>query len=541
MFRPTRSQVLALCGAASMLIISIAATADGLSRWPAGFAAKTAERPRGQDIAHASVNTAESSCTPIPDAAYNGQLDSMLCRSVQGLDQGIQSLRLKLGVNHSFAGDLTVKVVSPAGQVATVLSRPGLAETADDGSSSCCGDSSGLSAAAPISFDDSASDSAEAMGAALGDSAVVCRDDQHCTFRPDAGAAPPGTLSDFAGTNGAGNWQVCVGDGGSLETGSLCSASLIINNQDADLAIDADFPNGTDTQQAFTLRLDVSNHGPVAQSNVSVTDMLPSSLTYVGSDCGVNANGSLMTWNIGAMAVNDHRVCNVSVRNAQSDTCAQIATTASVRGDIADSNPGNNSSTAQNGGDNLVSDPSLETSGPNHGGVWDSSSTNFGAVFCAQGRCTDNPTETAYSGDWWAWFGGIDPTNTGGATFPETGMLSQSLLVPPEVDQLYFQLRMPECSGSAADYIALRIDGTELWRADASNAALCGSASYSQQAVNISAYADGATHAIEFVGVQTGLGGVSTFFVDNVAFMAPLVCSASAPNEVIFAANFESD
>ena len=539
MYRPNRSTALVLFSAASMLSMSFGATADTLSRWPKGYVPKSAERAHGQAIAKVSANAADSSCAPIPDATYNGQLSSMLCRSVPGLNQSIDSLRLKLGINHTFVGDLTVKVVSPAGQVTTVLSRPGLAETADDGSSSCCGDGSGLSAASPIVFDDAATDSAELMGAALGDSAVICRDDQHCTFRPDAGAAAPGTLSDYDGTNGAGNWQVCVGDGGGLETGSLCSASLIFNNQDGDLAIVSDFPDGTDTQAAFTLRFAVSNHGPVAQSNVSVTDMLPSTLTFVSSDCGAAVSGNLVTWNVGAMAVNDNRVCNVSVRNKQSGTCVQIATTASVHGDIADSVPANNSSTAQNGGDNLVSDPGLETSGPNHGGIWNSTSTNFGAVFCAQGRCTDNPTETAYSGDWWAWFGGIDPTNTGGATFPETGTLSQTLLVPPEVDKLYFQLRMPECGGSAGDYIALRIDGSELWRADASNTTLCGSASYSQQAVNISTYADGASHTIEFIGVQAGAGGVSAFFVDNVAFMAPLACSASPGSESIFASGFD--
>jgi hypothetical protein len=64
---------------------------------------------------------------------------------------------------------------------------------------------------------------------------------------------------------------------------------------------------------------------------------------------------------------------------------------------------------------------------------------------------------------------------------------------------------------------------------------------YSQQAVAISAYADGNSHAIEFVGVQAGVGSVTAFFVDNVAFMAPLVCSATPPPESIFVSGFESN
>ena len=211
-----------------------------------------------------------------------------------------------------------------------------------------------------------------------------------------------------------------------------------------------------------------------------------------------------------------------------------------MRGAIADPYPANDSATAQNGGDNLVADPGLENSGPSGGGIWASTSTNFGTVFCAQGRCTDNPTETAYSGDWWGWFGGIDPTHTNGATFPETGRMSQTLTIPPEVDTLYFQLRMPQCSGSASDALALTVDGHEVWRVDASNATLCNASGYTQQAVNIAAYADGASHTLEFVGVQTGQGGISTFFVDNVAFMAPLVCTdAGAQGDEVFASSFD--
>ena len=65
------------------------------------------------------------------------------------------------------------------------------------------------SAPVPRSDDDGGGTSAENLGTAL---SVVCQDDGICNYVPNAGAATPGTLAAFDGQNGAGSWQVCVGD-----------------------------------------------------------------------------------------------------------------------------------------------------------------------------------------------------------------------------------------------------------------------------------------------------------------------------------------
>lgn len=486
------------------------------------------EQARG--LATPSIN---GSCTAIPDDAYDGQLSSMACVSQAGLAQTLQSVKLKLRLQHSFAGDLTVKVVSPSNHAVTVLSRPGFAETADDGSG-CCGDSSGLSAAAPLLFDDASSGaSAEMLGANLSDAQVVCRDDEQCSFVPAAGAAAPGTFADFLGVDGTGTWQVCAGDSENLETGALCSATLVFNDLEADLALAASFPDGVSSDAPFALRLSVTNNGPSPQSGTMVAAALPSGVAYLADDCGAQVNGSWL-WNAGTLAVGATATCTVQLQVAPANACPQVAITAAASGDLPDATAANNTATAQNGGDNRVRDAGLEVSGPAGGGDWTSTSTNYGHVFCAQGRCTDNPTLKAWDGEWWAWFGGVDPAATGGAVLPEIGTLRQTLVIPRGANTLAFQTRFAYCGGVAGDFLSLRIDGSEVWRADATHAALCGG-SYTSQSADIAAFADGAAHTVEFHGEENGQGALSTFFVDSVVIVAPVTCTGDA----IFRDGFE--
>lgn len=137
---------------------------------------------------------------------------------------------LKVSMEHTFIGDLTIKLVSPAGTIATVLSRPGLAEPADDGTD-CCGNSSNLEIGGPITFSTTNGlIDAETMGepGPAGTDIVVCTDDGECSFIPSPDSAfDTGDLSAiFDGEEAAGNWQLCVGDSAGLDTGNLTSAVL---------------------------------------------------------------------------------------------------------------------------------------------------------------------------------------------------------------------------------------------------------------------------------------------------------------------------
>jgi hypothetical protein len=169
-------------------------------------------------------------CLAIPDGVYNGTPASMTCRDIAVTGDGatITDLNIHLAVDHGAAGDLVFKLFDPsASRVVTLLSRPGLQESADDGSG-CCGVDTDLSSSFPLQFDDqSEGPSSEQLGPDLG---TACADDGVCSYQPFSGAASPGGLGVFNGlalTDGV--WKMCVGDASLGDVGQICDASLEIS------------------------------------------------------------------------------------------------------------------------------------------------------------------------------------------------------------------------------------------------------------------------------------------------------------------------
>jgi subtilisin-like proprotein convertase family protein/truncated hemoglobin YjbI len=171
---------------------------------------------------------------PIVDDAYDGSLASMTCADLEVPDDGINfvaGVEASIAADHTFVGDLVIKVASPDGTLTTILSRPGLAE-GSDGPGECCGDNSNLSQATPLLFKNGGASDAEQMGAAVADSSdFVCDDEDPpivCEWNPAAGAGPGSSFSDFDGLAAHGTWRVCVGDGSGGDSGTLFAASLAI-------------------------------------------------------------------------------------------------------------------------------------------------------------------------------------------------------------------------------------------------------------------------------------------------------------------------
>lgn len=168
-----------------------------------------------------------------PDYAGGFNNPTMACINVDttGDVSGlVSSVEIDVAMTHSWIGDTVLKLGSPSGSVLGVMSRPGLAEVNDDGSG-CCGASSNLLAAFPITFRDGAPTSAEAMGSgALGSNGVVCRDlGTPCEYSPAPGsvAQPPSNFAGFRGQNAEGVWTFCAGDADSaFDPGSLASVTL---------------------------------------------------------------------------------------------------------------------------------------------------------------------------------------------------------------------------------------------------------------------------------------------------------------------------
>jgi hypothetical protein len=175
-------------------------------------------------------------------------------------------------------------------------------------------------------------------------------------------------------------------------------------------------------------------------------------------------------------------------------------------------------------GGGVVADGSFEAGTPNPS--WNEASTNFGTPLCTVAGCTTGTGTGPRTGSWWAWFGGI------GAY--EEGSVDQDVTIESGTATLSFYLEQIVCD-SAADYLEVLIDGNQVFVSDGSSA-LCGVLGYSLQSVDISAYADGGTHNLEFHSeIFATNGGGSNFFVDDVTIDVIPGVSCSSPSDISWA------
>jgi cysteine-rich repeat protein len=154
-----------------------------------------------------------------------------------------------------------------------------------------------------------------------------------------------------------------------------------------------------------------------------------------------------------------------------------------------------------------VADASFEAGTPNPS--WAEASTNYGSPICDETNCGVGTGSDPADGFFWAWFGGI-------AENPEEASLSQSVVFPSTATELQFEFEASTCD-SASDYLEVLIDGNQELLIDGSSS-LCGIVGYAAQSVDISAYADGASHNVEFHAETFAVNlDLSNFFVDAIS------------------------
>lgn len=155
----------------------------------------------------------------IPDGTYKGTRATMGCSTLDipaSFVGKVSDLSVSFLIDHTYVSDLTMKLYSPAGREVTLLSRPGIDEVADDGTTPPgeIGYPANLSVSYLISFFDGSPNDAERMGEGL-------RDDQAVgnfmiqapdLFQSSPGAAGGPTLGVFKGESPVGRWTFCVGD-----------------------------------------------------------------------------------------------------------------------------------------------------------------------------------------------------------------------------------------------------------------------------------------------------------------------------------------
>jgi len=154
-----------------------------------------------------------------------------------------------------------------------------------------------------------------------------------------------------------------------------------------------------------------------------------------------------------------------------------------------------------------VLDPGFEAGTPNPS--WAEASTNYASPICDEENCGIGTGSGPADGSFWAWFGGI-------AENPEEASLSQAVVIPSGTTELQFELEVSACD-SVSDYLEVLVDGKREFFIDGLSP-LCGLIGYTTQTVDISAYADGASHDIEFHAETFAVNlDLSNFFVDAIS------------------------
>ncbi len=316
----------------------------------------------GVAAAQTSFTAGPGLALAVPDNAYNGNTASMACHTLNVPSFGtVDDVSVQVAMSHSYVGDLTIKLISPASTVATLVSRPGVIETVDDGSDTAgFGESANLAIANPLTYVQTAPTESEQMGKVpvdMGTNDTICLfAGSPCSYNPDNGAATSSEdlSTAFDGQSGTGNWQLCIGDSGPADLGSLDGWTLTLTGtSSADLSITkTDGVASVNAGGTATYTITASNAGPNAATGATVADTFPAACvsptwTCVGAGggtCTAAGSGNISdTVNLpSGGSVTYTATCPVS-----SGASGSLANTATVTapGGTTDPNTGNNSAT----------------------------------------------------------------------------------------------------------------------------------------------------------------------------------------------------
>lgn len=182
----------------------------------------------------------------VPDNTYVGTPASMLCNSINVVSGGgggdiVDNATVQVRLTHTWVGDLTIKLTSPAGTVVTLVSRPGTAEVGDNGTEPTAGENSNLLAANPLTYDQAATTESEVMGTTpvnLADGQTICVDGgTPCTYNPNRGSATSSEdlSTAFDTQNKVSNWTLCIGDSVAQDLGTLDGWTLTLTTTPVEL------------------------------------------------------------------------------------------------------------------------------------------------------------------------------------------------------------------------------------------------------------------------------------------------------------------
>jgi hypothetical protein len=159
---------------------------------------------------------------------------------------------------------------------------------------------------------------------------------------------------------------------------------------------------------------------------------------------------------------------------------------------------------------NIVLDGSFESGGvPST--IWSDpqTSTNFGTPLCSVATCgTGSGTAPPRTGTFWAWFGGIP--------LPETATLGQDVVIPAGTASIHFWMRTGTVTAPFTDVLNVKIDNVTVVSYPEPSIA---EADYTERFIDLTSFANGASHNIEFeyIGPSNGTG---SYVIDDVTLLA---------------------
>ncbi|MEL7061229.1 MAG: proprotein convertase P-domain-containing protein [Acidobacteriota bacterium] len=235
---------------------------------------------------------------PIPDAELAGAMSELEIATATTVDD----LGVVVDIEHTWVGDLIVRLTSPGGTTVTLLDRPGV-----PGSPDGCDNNN-----VRVVFRDDAAVDPENF----------CNPDSSDAWIGGA-VLPTQPLAGFDGESTQGTWRLTVidtlaGDLGTLVDWSLenlqpLGAECVACGSQADVQLVKTClpaPN-------LSCVLEATNLGPSAALDVLVTDPIPAPVTWVADDCGAGpptagpTPAGTLNWDIGSLDVGAVATCTV--------------------------------------------------------------------------------------------------------------------------------------------------------------------------------------------------------------------------------------
>ena len=157
----------------------------------------------------------------------------------------------------------------------------------------------------------------------------------------------------------------------------------------------------------------------------------------------------------------------------------------------------------------LIQDGGFEAAAgnPPNSPSWTEADNFRGSPLCTTSVCSNvSGLSVPRSGVAWARFGGLEESD-------HTASISQAMVIPTGTASLTYWYRNSEVASPFTATLQVRVDGTTVKTHTETSTA---QGSYSQQTVNLSAYANGASHTISFVYANVAFGR-NRMLVDDVS------------------------